>query len=724
MEKKVFNVSGFDCAHCASKAEQHIAKHKDVSYARLDFSNNKLYITFKENSWDCDKLASIIKEVESDPLDISEEHQQVKQTSLFNKKMKWQLIRVAISVIFTLICIFALGKQDLSWVRFSIYTILMVIIGYDIFYKVILHIKNRSNILDHNLLILIATLGSLSLAILALVNNESNLLKINDNYYLAFDNAMEAVLVMVLFQIGSVIEYYASNKSKMAITNAINMRAEKANLIMDDEIKVVSPEELQIDDLIIVTSGELIPIDGVIFEGDGYVDTSSLTGEYLPVHINENSEVYAGYMLKSGTVKVRVSKTYENSSINKIINLINSSGEKKSRADRFVDRFSKWYTPIIVFAALLTFILGSVISDNWTSYIHTALEILVIGCPCAIVISVPLAYFSALGLASSHGVLIKGSNYLDELSRIEQIYTDKTGTLTEGYFKIVKINPINSLKEELLEALYAAESLSTHPIAKAILHDVDVSKISSMQKDFLEEAGLGASSTYLGHKVYAGNDKLLAKYGVKVEKANDFGTIVYVAKDNQYLGYVVLNDVVKESSRNLISYLHKENIKVTLLTGDNESNAKEMVKELSIDGYHASLLPEDKMTILEKEMGNANKITAFVGDGINDAPAIRRSDVGIAMGGIGSDAAVENADVVIMNDDPYKIATAMKISKIARHTSIFNIIFALSIKLIVMVLAILFPHWTYMMYIAVISDTGLTVLLTINSLLILKRKVK
>ena len=724
MEKKVFHISGFDCASCAAKAEKHIAKQDDVNYAHLDFSNNKLYITFKKDPWSIDKLANVIKEVESDPLEISEEHEKVKQTSLFTRKMKWQLTRVLICVFFTLLCIFALGKEDLSWVRFSIYTILMVLIGYDIFYKVFLHIKNRSNILDHNLLILIATLGSLALAILALVNNEHNLLKINNSYYLAFDDSMEAVLVMVLFQIGSIIEYYASNKSKMAITNAINMRVEKANLIFDDEIKVVSPEKLKVDDNIIVTTGELIPVDGIIYEGDGYVDTSSLTGEYVPVHVNKEKEVFAGYMLKSGTLKIRVNRTYENSSINKIINLINSSGEKKSRADRFVDRFSKWYTPIIVIAALLTFIIGSVISSNWTTYIHTGLEILVIGCPCAIVISVPLAYFSGLGLASSHGVLIKGSNYLDELSRINELYTDKTGTLTEGYFKVVKVIPINSSKEELLESLYAAESLSNHPIAKAILHDVDVSKISNQQKDFLEEAGLGTSSIYNGHRVFAGNEKLMQKHHISMQKANEFGTIVYVAKDDKYLGCVVLNDVIKENSKKLIYYLHEQDIKVTLLTGDNENNAKEMVQELSLDKYHASLLPEDKMSILEKEMEDKNKVVAFIGDGVNDAPSIRRSDIGIAMGGIGSDAAVENADVVIMNDDPYKLVTAMKVSKKARHTSIFNIVFALSIKLAVLILAILFPSWSYMMYIAVISDTGLTVLLTINSLLLLKKKIK
>ena len=723
MKKKIYNICGFDCASCAAKAEKHIARHKDVSYTHLDFSNNKLYITFKNDGWTCEELANIIKEVESDPLEISEEDNKIKQTSLFTSKMKWQLIRVFISLAFTLICIFALGKVELNWVRFAIYATLMVLIGYDIFYKVILHIKNKANILDHNLLILIATLGSLALAIISLVNNEANLLKINDNYFLAFDEAMEAVLVMVLFQIGSVVEYYASNKSKMAISRAVNMRIEKANLILEDKIIDVRPEELNINDKIIVTTGEMIPVDGVIYEGDGYIDTSSITGEYVPVHLSQNKEIYAGYVVKNGTLKIKVSKTYENSSINKILSLINSSGEKKSRADRFVDRFSKWYTPIIVIAAILTFIIGSLITNNWASYIHTSLEILVIGCPCAIVISVPLAYFASLGLASNKGVLIKGSNYLDQLGHVNEVFIDKTGTLTEGNLKINVVKAINCSKEELLEALYAAECLSNHPIAKAIVHDVDISNLSSLQEDYLEIAGYGVKTKYKGKIIYAGNAKLMQKANISFDLASEEGTIIYVSKNDKYLGYISLNDSIKQNSGKLVNYLHKENIKINILTGDNENNAKAIANHLNLDSYHYSLLPEDKINILEKEM-NDKKVVAFIGDGVNDAPSIRRSDIGIAMGGIGSDAAIENADIVIMNDDPYKLVAAMKVSKKARRVSIFNIVFALTIKLIVMILAILFPSWPYMMYIAVFSDTGLTVLLTINSLLILKSKIK
>ncbi len=723
MVKKTYHVSGFDCANCASNAEKHIQKQEEVEYAHLDFATNKLFITFKDKPWDVDKLAAVIKEVEDDPLDISEDIT-IKKEKTFNKKMLWQIIRISIVLLITLICIFVLGKENLQWLRFSLYVVAILLIGYDIFYKVILHIKNKTNILDHNLLILIASIGSLTLSIISLVNHENELLYINDSYAIALDDSMEAVLVMVLFQIGSIVEVVASNRSKKAVTEAVEMRIGKANLLKDDEIFSINPKELSVGDNIIVTAGENIPVDGLIYEGEGYVDTSSLSGEYIPIHVSENKEVLAGYLLTSGSLKVRVQKTYENSSAAKIINLITAGSEKKSRADEFVARFAKWYTPIIVSVAILTFLIGSLISHHWSEWIHTALEILVIGCPCSIVISVPLAYFCGIGLASKHGVVVKGSNYLDELSLIKKVVTDKTGTLTKGSFEIVKVVPFGVSEEELLNSLYAVESLSTHPIGHAICKDVDIHKLAGQQENFQEFAGLGCSSIYKKHSLLAGNSIFLNNHGVFFDKVNETGTIVYVAKDNQYIGYVVLDDEMKEESHQLVDYLHSQDMEMVLLTGDHEQNAKNIAESLGIDRYYAQLLPDNKMEILEKEMTNCSGKVAFIGDGINDAPSIVRSDIGIAMGGIGSDIVVENADIVIMNDNPHKLVTAIKISHIAKRTSIFNIVFALVVKFAVAILAIIFPAWTYMMYIAVFADTGLTILLVINSLLILHRKIK
>lgn len=722
-KKVTYNVCGFDCASCAAKAEAHIAKHEDVEYAHMDYSSNKLYVTFKDESWDIDTLANVIKEVESDPLDISYVNEKKqKQEKLFNKAMWWKLTRIIIAVSVTLICIFLLGKQELNWLRFGLYEGMILLIGYDIFYKVILHIIHRNNILDHNLLILVAAIGSLTLAIIGLTNNENYLLRINDNYSLAFDDAMEALLVIVLFQIGSIVESVASNKSKNAIVKAVDLRIEEANLIVDEGIIKVKPEALKVDDIVLITAGETIPVDGEIIEGNGHIDTSSLTGEFTPVQSEIGNEVFSGCILKEGTIKIRVKRIYEESASKKIIDLITNSGEKKSRVDAFIDKFAKWYTPVIVLLAVLIFVIGGIISHSWMSFLHVGLEILVIGCPCAVVISVPLAYFSGLGLASKHGVVIKGSNYLDELYSLRKVVTDKTGTLTKGSFVVTKV--VGSDKEELLNSLYAVECLSNHPIAKAICLNKDIHSLSKDINGYEEVAGKGAICVYLGHKIIAGNNKLLKEHNIEIEEAKESGTIVYCAKDNKYLGYVVLDDEIKEEAKDFVDGLHKEGIEVVMLTGDHATHGKEVAKELGIDRVFTDLLPDDKRNILENEMASTNGAVAFVGDGINDAPSIKRSDVGVAMGGIGSDVAVENADVVIMNDNPNRLLTGIKVAKKARCTSIFNIAFALTVKAIVLILVIIFPNWSYMMYIAIFSDTGLTVLLTINSLLLLHRKVK
>lgn len=725
MKKKVFNISGFDCPHCAVKTENHLAKHPDVEYVRIDFAGNKLYITFKDKEWDVEQLRNIIKEVESDPLEISEVTEVKKDTKLFTKQMWWKLIRVLFAVTVTLICVFALGKEELSWVRFGLYVATILVIGYDIFFKVILNIKKRVNPIDHNLLITIAAIGSLTLSIIGLTQHGASeyLLKVTDNYFVAMDDTMEAVMVMTLFQIGTIVETYASNKSKFAIASAVGLRVEIAHLITPDGNITVKPEELSVNDKIIITAGELIPVDGFIYSGEGFIDISSLTGEYVPVEAKEDEQVYAGCLLKEGTIKVVVTKTYANSSVNKILELITNSNEKKSRADEFVARFAKWYTPGIVALAVLTFIIGGLITKSWMTWVHTGLEILVIGCPCAIVLSVPLAYFAGIGLSSKNGIVVKGGNYLDELSRLSKVVTDKTGTLTKGTFSIVKVSTNNIEESEFLDYLYAVEHLSNHPIGKAICHKAEKIKYSAKVDDFIEKAGLGCSAKVNERKVFAGNATLLEQNNINVPEVDEHGTIVHMAIDGQYAGYVLLNDEVKEEAKDLVNYLHKEKVEVVLLTGDHEKNARAICDELGVDRCYSELLPGDKIDILEKEMADSKGNVAFIGDGINDAPSIKRSDVGIAMGGIGSDMAVENADVVIMNDNPKKLCDGIRISRIVRHTAMFNIIFGLLVKFVVAVLAIVFPAWTYMMYVAVFADTGLTVVLVINSLLLLYRKI-
>ena len=480
---------------------------------------------------------------------------------------------------------------------------------------------------------------------------------------------------------------------------------------------------MEVDDKIIVTSGELIPIDGEVIEGEAYVDTSSLTGEFVPVLAVTNSLVYSGCLIKSGTLTVRVGKKYEDSAVSKIIQLISNGGEQKTKADEFIAKFARIYTPLVVGLALVTFLIGGLITQEWETWVHTGLEILVIGCPCAIVISVPLAFFSAIGLASKNGIVIKGANYLDKLLEMGVLITDKTGTLTHGSFEINKIEAVNGNKDELLEYLYAAECLSKHPIGKAICHNVKTTNLASKVTNFNEIAGLGIIAEFEGKSIVAGGEKLLRQEGIDMTPVVETGTIVYCAVDKKYVGYVSLSDVIKDNAQPMVNLLHSKGIDIVLLTGDKEDNAKQICNKLGIDRWDSELLPEDKMQYLEKEISNTDKAVAFIGDGINDAPSIIRSDIGIAMGGMGSDIAVENADIIIMNDDPAKVYDSIDIASKARNTSLFNIIFALFIKLAVYVLALFFGEASWMMYVAILADTGLTVLLVINSLLLLYRKV-
>lgn len=717
--KKTYHISGFDCPNCAHKSEVHLGKHDAIESCHIDFSTNKLYITYQDEPLTVEQIKAIIAEVESDPLDIHEltSRKTEQAPKLFTKSMWFLLARVIFAVIVMVINMTVLTKGDnTGWIRFGIYTFTSLLLAYDIFWRVLVHIRHGRNIIDHNLLISIAIIATTTLAIIYLVEN---------NVDVGVDRAMEGMMVVGLFQVGQIIERIATNRSKLAVMNAIQLRVEYANLLKDGEIRKVDPEQLEIGDSVVVSAGEMIPVDGEVIDGSAYVDKSSLTGEFVPVLADVNSnEVLAGCLVKTGSVTLKVKRKYEDSAVSKIIELISNSGEKKSKADEFIGKFAKWYTPIIVLLAILVFVVGGAISTNWREWIIRGLEILVTGCPCAIVISVPLAYFAGIGLASKRGIVIKGTNYLDEINNINKVVTDKTGTLTHGVFAISKIAPSkDSSEQELLNALYAAESLSTHPIAKAICHDADVKSLAALQKDYQEIAGFGVQTSYKNEKIYVGNIAFMKKTGVDVEASKDSGTIIYCQKDGRYLGYVCLNDEVKKEAYEMVNLLHKEKMEVVLLTGDKKENADSLQKELNIDRVYSELTPEQKTIYLEKEMNGNAKNVAFLGDGINDAPSIIRSDIGFAMGAIGSDIAVENADVVIMNDDPAKVYEAVKIARISRHTAVFNIIFALFVKLVVAVL-VMIPAFTIPMMVPVIADTGLTVVLVLNSLLILYRKVR
>ena len=707
MIKKSYHITGFDCAHCALKSEKHLNKHPAINSAVIDFAKDKLFIEYKDKELTIDDILKSIAEVESDPIEIEDATKQKKRYKIFNKDFWYTLIRVLIGVTIILVCSIALTHEQF-YLQLGLYAFGIALLTYDVTWKVILHIAHKENPIDESLLITLCTVGAFIVAIIA---HESHFF-------------MEALMVVTLYQVGKIIEGIATNKSKEAVARAVNLRIEHAAKLVNGEIQEVSPDMLNVNDVVVVTAGEYIPVDAVVISGEGQVDTSSLTGEFVPVSAKEDMELYSGYLLKEGTLNLKVIRTYQNSAVSKIIDLISNSGAKKSKADEFVSKFAKWYTPIVFIVSLLVAVIGGAITNNWKDWVILGLKMMVVACPCAIVISVPLAYFAALGLASKNGIVFKGTNYIDELNRMEKLVTDKTGTLTKGVFEISKIVPIGVKEDFLLDVMSSVESLSNHPIGKTI---AKLKKSSVLSENFEELAGLGVCAEYKGDMVLIGNSKLLKEYEIEFEEVDENGVVVYCVYDGKYIGYLVISDEVRESSKELVSSLQNSGVDVVLLTGDKEHNTQKLCNELGIKKYYSSLLPDQKIECLEKELSN-KYATGFIGDGINDAASIKRADIGFAMGAIGSDAAIESADVVIMNDEPMKVYDSIRIAKIARHTSIFNIIFALSVKLGVELAAIitsllgkgeLIPMWA-----AVLADTGLTVLMVINSLLILYRKIK
>lgn len=712
--KKVYTIEGLDCPNCALKIESGLRKDSNVLSASIDFTSKRLYITYREKEYSFNEINSIIKRLDSSAYLV--QNVEIKKSPIINKKIIILLCRVAISTILMIIAI--LGEFAFAWplqAYLPIYIAALIIVLYDITWKAIQNIIHLRNPFDENLLLTIASIGAFCLKFLG-------------------DSAFfEGVLVIILSQVGEIFESIANNKSRNAIINAVDMRADEANLLIDNQIKVVKSTDLNVGDHILIKVGETVPADGKIISGTGLFDTSSLTGEFVPIESKIGNDVLSGYILTSGSITLSVSKLSKDSAASKVLELVTSSGERKAKADKFISKFAKIYTPIVFSIAILFAVIPSlifqslgttpVVGENpWSVFLYRALCFLVVACPCAIVISVPLAFFSGIGLASKNGIVVKGANYFDKLCDIKTIVTDKTGTLTYGSFKISKTIINEGIDDaDFYEDLLAAESLSNHPIAKAIIGGDDISKIATDVTNYNEIAGLGVTCIYHGNTLVAGNADLLQKEGVSVANNVEIGTIIYLAKNGVFLGYVVLGDEIKKGSFDFVNKLHKNGIKICMLTGDNEQSAKATAKELNIDNYYSHLLPEQKIDVLEGIMSKTKKGVAFVGDGINDAPSIIRSDVGIAMGGLGSDLAVDNADIVIMNDNPQKIVEAIEIADATRNKAIFNIVVALIIKISLMVLSAfgLVPMW-----LAVLADTGLTVLLIINSILLLYKKIK
>ena len=719
MSKKViYHISGFDCANCAAKVERFLNKEEYIQSASIDFTNERMYITYRDEPLATEELIETIKKVESDPLRIEKIQSGRRSTqSIFDKKFIYNLTRIIISTILMLIaCIFLEDKYFVLSIVF--YGISAIFCLYDILWKLIQNIIHLRNPIDMNLLLTLSTLGVFTLSLL--IHYE-----VLPEGHFEID-LMDGCMVIILYQVGELFEHVATGKSRNAISNAIDLRADTANLITDNKVVEVKPETLKVGDKILVRIGEIVPADGEIIDGQGTLDTSSLTGEPMPVDALVGMNALSGSILKSGSITIRINKVFADSTISKILELVQSSGERKAKAEKFITKFARIYTPVVFAIGILYAVLCGIFTQNWAESIFGGLAILVVSCPCAIVISVPLAFFAGIGLASKRGVVIKGANYLDSLCKIGTVFVDKTGTLTYGNFEVTDYVTNGVSKEEFKEALLAAESRSNHPIAKAICLHQNVSNIALKQSNYEEVAGLGVKTTYGKHNILAGNVELLRNNGVDVTEADVAGTAIYVAKDGKFIGYVVLKDVVRDKAKELIKKLSELDIKVVLLSGDKETTVREVAEAVGITEYHAKLLPQEKTKFVEKaiDFRENDRLVAFAGDGINDTPSIIRADVGFAMGGIGSDVAVENADVVIMQDHPLKIYDSIKIAKKTRGVAIFNIIFSLFVKVLVISLILTGVLGHAGMLVAVLADTGLTVLMTFNSLMLIYRKIK
>lgn len=611
------------------------------------------------------------------------------------KKQKKNLKRILI----TAACYFAVMISTL-WISYpplvlaAVYLLIYLYISKDVLHKTWQNIQNK-DFMDENFLMTVASLGAFCLT-----------------------EYSEAVAVMLFYQVGEWFQSYALDRSRKSISALMDIRPEYANLEKDGTVEEVDPEEVKTGDIIVIKPGERIPLDGTVVSGTSSIDTSALTGESVPRTVREGGEVISGCINETGLLKVKVSRPYENSTVARILDLVENATDKKSRSEQFITKFARIYTPVVVYSAIALAIIPSLFTGEWSTWIYRALEFLVISCPCALVISVPLAFFGGIGGASKCGILVKGSTYLQDLAEVKTMVFDKTGTLTKGTFEVRKIQAEGMSDEELLELTAKAEAFSTHPIALSIERKAKLADPKAGVGDVQEIAGKGLIADVDGKKVAAGNRKLMQSLNIPesvLPEGSGFGTIVYVAVDGLFAGVIEVADEPKEEAKSVFNLLHKEGIsKFIMLTGDSETVAQTVARETGMDEVRAQLLPEQKVECLEEILDHPHQgLVAYVGDGINDAPVLTRADVGIAMGSLGSDAAIEAADIVLMDDQLASLVTAIKISRKTIHIAKENIIFALVVKIGMLILGAL---GIVNMWGAVFADVGVSVLCILNSI--------
>lgn len=717
-------LKGLDCANCANKIENKVNKLESVEEAVLNFSLSLLIVSLKENS-DVNRveeeIKTIVSKLEPDVIvskynnnikekknvctseccsghahDIEEKHEESHDHDHSEGISLRDKVSLAIGFILFAIAIF-IGEEK-SYVPY-IYALSYVLVGGKFVLSAIRNIF-RGQVFDENFLMTVATLGAF-----------------------AIGNHLEGVAVMIFYEIGELFQSYAVNRSRKSISSLMDIRADYANLITDGEEKKVDPSEIKIDDIIVIKPGERVPLDGIVIEGNSSLDTSALTGESLPRNIELNDEILAGVINLTGVIRVKVTKEFGESTVSRILELVQNASSKKAQTEKFITKFARYYTPVVVLSAVALAMIPPLVVEGalFSDWVYRALIFLVVSCPCALVVSIPLGLFAGIGGASKNGVLIKGGNYLEALKDVETVVFDKTGTLTKGVFKVVKINTNNIEESELLRIAATGESFSNHPIAQSILkaygNEVDKSIISNYE----EISGNGIKVNIDNKEVLLGNYKLMNSNGIKYNNSEEIGTVVHVVVEGEYKGSIVIADEVKEDSKEAIEMLKKIGVKkCVMLTGDNKKVAEKIAEELGLDEVYAELLPTDKVVMVEKllkEKSEKGKL-AFVGDGINDAPVLARADVGVAMGGIGSDAAIEAADVVLMRDNPSSLVDAIEIGRKTNRILWQNIIFSLGVKIAVLIPAAI---GIANMWEGVFADVGVTLIAVLNSMRALRK---
>lgn len=698
---KKYQLKNIDCASCAAKIEDGLAKMPEVKFVSVNFANSIMQIDTPDIEEVKQKIKEIEPEVEvvepTEEISASVKKPAIKDELIENKK---ELIKIFVTLL--LLAVGLIFEDEIHSTPFHFAEYLVFISAYLISGWGVLNGAFRSitkgKVFNEHFLMTIATLGAL-----------------------AIDEMPEAVAVMLFYVVGELFQDIAVNRSRKSVKALLEIRPDYANIKINGDVKRVSPTEVHPGQIIVVKPGEKIPLDGIIKEGNSFVDTSALTGESVPRAVKESETVLAGMINKSGLLTIEVSKEFGESSISKILELVENATSKKAETEKFITTFARYYTPVVVFGALLLAVIPPLFfaGQTFTDWIYRALVVLVISCPCALVISIPLGYFGGIGGASRKGILVKGSNYLDALTKIKTVVFDKTGTLTKGEFKVAEIISANGFKEEeILKYAAYAEANSSHPIAKSIL---DAYKNIIQQNEITEVkeiSGHGIQAKIDGNEVLIGNDKLLHNENIKHDKCDVEGTVVHVAVNKKYAGYIVISDSLKNEAAETIAELNKLKVNTIMLTGDNKSAADVYAKKLGIKEYYSELLPENKVQHIEKllETTKDGKV-AFVGDGINDAPVIARADVGIAMGALGSDAAVETADVVLMTDSPMQVVKSIEVAKRTRTIVWQNIAFAMGVKLFFILLG---AFGIATMWEAVFGDMGVAIIAILNAMRVMK----